>query len=77
MKSRAAILASVGVVLASASVVRAQFKWGNVFGAQTTFAQCHKPPTSSPDRIWEWNQSTGEAKLFAVVPDELCGFVTG
>ncbi len=63
--------------LGSGSVARGQFKCGNVFVAESSFKLCHEPPTASPDRIWELNPHTGEAKLFAVIPDELCTFLTG
>jgi len=77
MTRKAATLACVCLILGSGSEVRAQFKCGHVFVAESSFKLCQNTPQSGPDRIWDLDPKTGEATLFAVLPPGMCGFLTG
>ena len=76
MKTRSILMAGwIAVVLATTT--RAQFVPGHVFAAQSAGKLCKMDATYGSDRIWEINPDTGEATLFAELPVEMCGFLTG
>ena len=84
MKNKAAKSASVWTLVGAWAVVGwgspawAQFKCGNVFVAEAPHAcQGGILPPYDTDLIWELDTRTREARIFAFVPYELCGHITG
>lgn len=68
-----AILALFSVV--GVSPVRAEFVPGYVYVADSAVPPCFDG--GPPDRIWEVDPATGESRVFATIPEEFCGGLTG
>lgn len=65
-----------GLVLLCASLARGDFVPGRLYIADRPVEACPSPHYAN-DRIWEVDPATGEANLFATIPDELCGIIYG
>ncbi len=76
MKTRS-IPVVAGIALILVSSARGEFVPGHVFAAQAARKLCLEQEEFGGDRIWEIDPATGEATLFAAIPEELCGFLTG
>ncbi len=65
-----ALLSVVGV-----SPARAEFVPGYAYVADGAIPPCFDG--GPPDRIWEVNPQTGESRVFATIPPQYCGGLTG
>ncbi len=76
MKTRS-ILVAAGIALILVSSARGEFVPGHVFAGIAARKLCLEQEEFGGDRIWEIDPATGEATLFAAIPEELCGFLSG
>ena len=74
MRKYLCALSSLGLIVAVAAPLRADFIPGRIYVSAVNREGCFGPPN---DRIYEFDPLTGNAREFSVLPNEWCGALNG
>ncbi|HEY3242160.1 MAG TPA: hypothetical protein VGM03_02320, partial [Phycisphaerae bacterium] len=77
MRIPSGTVASIVAALAALSGARAEFVPGRVYISAAGVENCVDPGPFDNDRIFQYDPITGSMSLFTIIPDGLCGGVTG